>query len=226
MKKLLLIILLFPAIVLADYKVKFMLNDNILDEFNITVRKDEITDCVNFDCRDKSIINILKENYRSFLKKAYSTTYKEIDADTLKIKIKSRYRNIYDYKENSPYIKYVYRDMLINSDKKTISIKMLPYINIGTDDDIGKKVQLSLPHKVLDTNMDKLNNYTYKFYAISNNWVYLKYDKKVNKFNLGLYKDFSETSPLIYIIFTSLIVVILIGGLYIYIKVYKNTKIN
>lgn len=225
MKKLLLIILLFPAIALADYKVKFMLNDNILDEFNITVRKDEITDCVNFDCRDKSIINILKENYRSFLKKAYSTTYKEIDADTLKINIKSRYRNIYDYKENSPYYKYIYRDMLINSDKKTITIKMRPYISIGIYDS-GEKVYLSLPHKVLDTNMEKINNYTYKFYAISNNLVYLKYDKKVNKFNLGLYKDFSETSPLIYIIFTVLIVVILIGGLYIYIKVYKNTKIN
>lgn len=225
MKKLLLVLLLFPAIVFADYKVKFMLNDNILDEFNITVRKDKITDCVNFDCRDKSIINILKENYSGFLKKAYSMTYKEIDADTLKIKIKSRYRNIYDYKENSPYIKYIYRDILINSDKKTISVKMLPYYNIGTDD-IGKKVYLSLPHKVLDTNMDKLNNYTYKFYAINNNLVYLKYDKKVNKFNLSLYKDFSETSPLIYIIFISLIIVIIIGGLIVYIKVYKNTKNN
>lgn len=225
MKRLLLILLLFPAVILADYKVKFMLNDNILDEFNITVRKDKITDCVNFDCRNKSIINILKENYRNFLKKAYSTTYKEIDSDTLQINIKSRYRNIYDYKENSPYIKYIYRDMLINSDKKTMVIKMLPYINIGTDD-IGEKVHLSLPHKVLDTNMEKLNNYTYKFDAKSDNLVYLKYDKKVNKFNLSLYKDFSETSPLIYIIFISLIVVILIGGLYIYIKVYKNTKIN
>lgn len=225
MKKLLLIILLFPAIALADYKVKFMLNDNILDEFNITVRKDKITDCVNFDCRDKSIINILKENYNNFLKKAYSTTYQEIDPDTLQIKIKSRYRNIYDYKENSPYFKYIYRDILINSDKKTVTIKMLPYINIGIDDK-GEKVQLSLPHKVLDTNMEKLNKYTYKFDAKSNNLVYLKYDKKVNKFNLSLYKGFSETSPLIYIIFISLIVVILIGGLYFYIKVYKNTKIN
>ncbi len=225
MKRLLLIILLFPAVILADYKVKFMLNDNILDEFNITVRKDKITDCVNFDCRDKSIINILKENYSNFLKKAYSTTYKELDSDTLQIKIKSRYRNIYDYKENSPYIKYIYRDMLINSDKKTMVIKMLPYINIGTDD-IGEKVYLSLPNKVLDTNMEKINNYTYKFDAKSDNLVYLKYDKKVNKFNLSFYKDFSETSPIIYIIFISLIVVIMIGGLYIYIKVYKNTKIN
>lgn len=224
MKKgfLLLVFILLLSGCSTSYESKFMIDGTIKEKVVFEVKKDEITDCVNFDCHNSKIKNILKENYYKLLVKSTSYKYEELNKGKIKVTINSKYKNLFDYTKNNPFKNYLYKDISYENDKNIVILKTKLYENISVED---KKIdiKISMPNQIINTNL-KQQGQVLVMKASGLDSLYIKFNKNINYFKLSNYIDFSSISLNLFIILITIFLVLFIVIIIFYIKYYSNIK--
>lgn len=136
--------------------------------------------------------------------------------------VTGNYADINEFVDNSIVFSKIFDDKVISIDGKKVKIdvSLSDYLNIMEQiKNVSVEISIYIPYKVSKHNATKVNNNTYT-------WKINNLEKANIKINFDLSKSYKyKNNSVTYIFISSLIVLILGIGIFLYIKNKKNNEI-
>jgi len=232
------IIIFFTLIFLtgckAEYNIKINMDGKIEEEMTLTERKELIIDDFTKEKYEKYIDEVLKiDNLKKELI-FYSTFSNE---DTAGLKLKNKYKSIYEYTKESKAISYIFKKIKVTRNKNVIKINSIKSdYDTVVEESTGKLyyndsvISISLPYKVESSNAHEINESTNTYsWFIDENFDGIELEYNVKKlYSINLFKLFKyatiNTCFYIFIAILALILVltIIVLGIKLIIKERKD----